>query len=214
MRRKMVERRWSVVLVLVGLLFALQGCQSLGPVGTYFQHRAEDMLEVVDVGLTYSDTPQFAFYWNSLDAFPIGYSDFDGWFIGWGGGQLGMTRLYNNCWGLGYGYEKVGWGDFDKNDESTLYIRSAGIIGIIVGATTDAPDPAPSYTPACVHFFPHVGYLGFVWNARYMEMVDFALGWFGIDICGDDGVKVGKWTLPWESAEPEESEAPEPPAGD
>jgi hypothetical protein len=47
-----------------------------------------------------------------------------------------------------------------------------------------------------VHFFPHIAYVGLVWNARYMEMVDFALGWAGLDIAGDDGYEVGQWSFP------------------
>jgi len=33
--------------------------------------------------------------------------------------------------------------------------------------------------------------VGLVGNARYMEAADFALGWVGIDIAGDDGSKLG-----------------------
>ena len=35
--------------------------------------------------------------------------------------------------------------------------------------------------------------MGFVGNANYYEMVDFMLGFFGLDISGDDGTPYGKW---------------------
>ncbi|MBI4881321.1 MAG: hypothetical protein HY812_16925 [Planctomycetes bacterium] len=57
-----------------------------------------------------------------------------------------------------------------------------------------------------MHFFPHIGYVGFVWNARYLQMIDAILGIAMIDICGDDGYPVGEWSFPYRtgSAEPEE----------
>ena len=37
--------------------------------------------------------------------------------------------------------------------------------------------------------------MGLVGNLRYLEMLDFMLGFTTIDIAGDDGVKHGAW--PW-----------------
>lgn len=158
---------------------------------TYWQYRLEDGAEIVDVGITVTKTPQIGFYWNSLEIFPVGYSHIDGWFVGWGGGQIGMTRHYNKCWGFGYGLEKIGWGAFDSWDESTLYVDYSGVLGIVLPPYQNEP----AYTPACVHFFPHIGYIGLVWNARWYEMLDFVVGFTTIDLAGDDGVKIGHW--PW-----------------
>jgi hypothetical protein len=33
----------------------------------------------------------------------------------------------------------------------------------------------------------HVGYVGVELNILYDELADFVLGWFGADICADDG---------------------------
>ncbi len=68
----------------------------------------------------------------------------------------------------------------------------------------------PQYTPACVHFIPHIGYLGLVWNARWFEIADFVVGWGGLDPSGDDGYAVGKWSFPRRRKEgtPEEPVAP------
>lgn len=41
----------------------------------------------------------------------------------------------------------------------------------------------------------HLGPVGLVANLRYMEIVDFFLGFATIDIAGDDGKKLGTW--PW-----------------
>jgi hypothetical protein len=175
-----------LLLALVAAVSMSQGCR-------YAQHRLEDALEIVDIGLTFSDEPQVGLYWNSLDLLVFGYSNVDGYFAGWGGGQIGITRHYNNCYGLIVGHEEIGWGEFDKDDPETLYVRYSGLAGLPSMATGGSPN----YTPACVHFFPHIGYVGLVWNARWMEMVDFVLGWTTIDISGDDGYKVGEWSFPW-----------------
>jgi len=42
----------------------------------------------------------------------------------------------------------------------------------------------------------HVGLVG---NLNYFEIVDLMLGFFGVDLCGDDGVLLGHW--PWQSKE-------------
>ncbi len=185
MGARRVVCRMSVLLALVLILVGSSGC-------TYLRYRAEDFAETVDVGVTLTETPQIGLYWNSLDIFPVGYSDIDGWFVGWGGGQFGRTRHYNKCWGLGYAREEIGWGKFDKDDKDTLDVQYSGILGMALPPY----EGGPSYTPACVHFFPHLGYVGLVWNARWMEMVDFIVGWTTIDIAGDDGAKLGTWSFP------------------
>jgi hypothetical protein len=113
--------------------------------------------------------------------------------VGWGGGQIGVTKHYNKCWGLGYGREEIGWGDFDKDRPETLYVDYSGVLGIVLPPYRNEP----AYTPACVHFFPHLGFVGLVWNARWYEMADFAVGFTGLDLAGDDGVKIGHW--PWQA---------------
>ena len=185
----MDAKRWfgrlGLVLALAVILSASQGCA----VGQYFQHRGEDALEMVDVGLTITKKPCIGLYWNSLDLLVAGYSNIDGYFVGWGGGQMGVTRHYNKCYGLIVSHEEVGWGTFDKTDKSTLHVRNGGLLGLASLAGRSTPD----YTPACVHFIPHIAYVGLVWNARWTEILDFALGWTTLDIGGDDGHRFGVW---------------------
>lgn len=208
--------RLAALVAVGGLVAATQGCA----VARYFQYRFEDATEVVDVGITISKTSQLALYWNSLDLLVIGYSDFDGYFVGYGGGQIGVTRLYNHCWGSGlaFGEETIGWGwdlgaPGEAKPDDMLIRRRSGILGILswamhVDITGNEFGCSPNYTPACVHFVPHIGYVGVVWNARYMEFLDFALGWAGIDICGDDGYPAGKWSFPRRQDEPKAGTAP------
>ena len=183
MQGKMGVRRACLLSALVVTFFAAQGC-------TYLQHRGEDFAEIFDLGLTITTTPQIGLYANGVSIASGGYSNIDGYFVGWGGGKFGVQRHYNKCWGLVLiGHETMGWGDFDKNDPSTLYQQWQGILGVLAMPH----ETNPNYVPACVHFFPHLGYVGLVWNARYMEMVDFILGWGMIDIARDDGYRFGVW---------------------
>jgi len=147
---------------------------------------------MIDLGFTFTTKPCIGLYWNSLDIITLGYSNIDGWFLGWGGGQFGVTRHYDKCYGFLISHEEHGWGKFDKNDKSTLNTRYGGWLGTILFPTKTTP----AYTPACVHYFPHLGFVGLVWNARYTEMIDFVFGWFGLDIAGDDGYKVARWSFP------------------
>ena len=45
--------------------------------------------------------------------------------------------------------------------------------------------------------------MGFVGNINYLQMIDLAAGFMGIDVCGDDGRRYGLW--PWETQEREAS---------
>jgi hypothetical protein len=192
MRKLAVWRVFGLV-ALIALAVGAQGCAQMGAVGTYFLQRGQDALDIPDMGISITSTPQWGFFWNSLEMGPGGWSKIDGHVLGWAGGRLGWVRHYNHCYGLFYLTENIGWGpNVDPDDPSTYYTQTAGIVGYILPPY----DSTPAYTPACVHFFPHIGYVGFVWNLRYMEMVDFMLGWFGLDIAGDDGYDVGQWSFP------------------
>ena len=221
--RKLTNWRWVVLGAMIAVLMVTQGCAALDAVGTYAVHRYEDLGEIADVGLTFTKTPQVGLYWNSLEIIVFGASDLDGYFLGWGGGQIGVTRMYARCWGFGFGEEIIGWGpelgepgEVDESRDDILVKRRSGFVGILSSiAGGDAGEnfgQGPDYTPACVHFFPHIGYFGIVWNVRYTEIVDFMLGWVGLDICGDDGYTVGKWSFP--RRKPDADEAAETAGGD
>ncbi len=210
--KSVVRSRMLALLAVAMIVVAVQGCSTLEPVGKYFQYRYEDFTEMVEGGLTITSTPQVGLYWNSLDLLTVGYCDLDGHFVGFGGGQIGITRVSAKCWALGYGEEEIGWGSqLDGENPQIMKRRSnwIGTLSTLTGEDFTGNDcwTNPQYTPACVHFFPHVAYVGLVWNARWFEIADFAVGWIGLDPSGDDGYAVGKWSFPWRSEEKEEGEA-------
>ena len=177
--------RLSVALLAVAALVAgSTGC-------TYLTHRGEDFLEIADIGVTYSSEPGGAIYAWGVSFLGGGVANVDGYFIGWGGGQIGITRHYIDAWGLlAIGEEHIGWGDFDLNRPETLHNTYQGVLGLPHAFYYSGA----GYTPACIHHL-HIGWVGVVGNLRYMEMIDFILGWTTLDIGGDDGRKVGRW--PW-----------------
>ncbi len=189
--------RGLVVVALCAVLWGSMGCQQ---VLTYAKYRGQDALEMVDVGFSITTTPQWGFYWNSLDALTFGWCDLNGYFLGWGGNQIGLTRLHAHCYGLGYAYEEIGWGDYDLKKPWTLYITNGGIPGWSMFGVPGAPKKIPAYGGACVHFFPHLGYMGIVWNARWFEMLDFFVGFSGLDLAGDDGNKYRFLVRDWGAA--------------
>ncbi len=213
--RKNVRLRLLTLAGIVAVMLCASGCAS---VGSYFEHRYRDFTRMVDVGVTFSKKPQLGLYWNSLEILTLGYSNVEGYFVGWGGAQLGMTRMYHHCWavpcfmvwtgtypvGASYGQETLGWGpllDTDRREE-VIVRRRSGVLGIATGIvgwdpTRDGYGNGPDYTPACVHLI-HLGYIGLAGDVRYTEIAQFVVGWFGLDITGHDGDRypVGKWSFP------------------
>ena len=165
------------------------GCTQLG---LYARYRVEDALEIGDIGVMVSKKPGFAVYGDGVSVLPGGYAHVDGTFVGLGGGQLGPERHYTHDVGLvGWGYEEFGWGEFDPEVSGTLDRQHVGALGVLATPV----NRRPSYAPACIHYV-HLGWVGLVGNLRYLEMVDFLLGFAAIDISGDDGTKYSAW--PWE----------------
>jgi len=136
------------------LLLAALGCAPLrlsadGPAGpastawTYLQHRLEDACETIDLGLTFSTKPGLALYADFASVAPGGYGHVDGYFVGVAGGRVGPMRHHQASLGLvGWGYEEVGWGDFDKEDLTTLNYQSCGALGLLTppyGRPASAP---------------------------------------------------------------------------
>ena len=196
--------RWRLLMraALVAVMLSATGCAS---VGHYFEHRYRDFTRMIDLGVTVSRKPQIGLYWNSLELVTIGYSKVEGHFIGWGGGQ---TRRHSHVQpllgaGLRRGHRSAGGPLLDTDRrEDVIVRRRSGVLGIatsVVGwdPTGDGYGNGPDYTPACVHFI-HLGWIGLAGNARYAEIVQFAVGWFGLDITGHDGDRypVGKWSFP------------------
>ncbi|MBM4033882.1 MAG: hypothetical protein FJ291_19185 [Planctomycetes bacterium] len=177
---------------------ALNGC-------VYLQHRGDDAVDMADIGLTWSLDPAFALYSNTPVLVPIGWSEVDGYVAGIGGGEIGMTSHYEKCIGLIlWGQEEIGWHHYDLKDPRTINLQGVGPIAPMVGPFGDA-----AFVPAWTNYI-HLGWGGIIFNARYVEMLDFLLGWFGADIARDDGKATGQW--PWEDRpRPRNPLAPAPP---
>ncbi len=173
-------QRFAAVALIGVLVAGAAGCQ----LATYAKHRVEDLLDVADIGITWSAEPCFALYYDLTPFVPIGVGYTDGYFAGLGFGALRLgDRFYQRSMGfIFWGEEEVGWGRFDRYDPATMNANQAGIVGILSGDV-----PGPDYFPSCLHYI-HLGFVGVVANLRYLQAVDFALGWLTIDICFDDGV--------------------------
>ncbi len=181
MRSRAVMLRGAAALILGIALFGLSGCTNL-------QHRWEDALDMIDVGVTFTKTPQIAVYKACSPVFAFGYGKVDGSFLGLGGGQVGLLRHHLEGIGLAlWGEQRVAFGEFDLDDPRTLNHQRSGPLG-----KKSAPYPGPEYMLCCVDHL-HLGWIGVVLNARWLQMADFALGWFGADICHDDGKPRGEW---------------------
>jgi len=128
--------RTAVLLAAAVVLLAGSGC------ATYWRNRAADFADMMDIGITVSKHTQFVFYQSFESILPLGYSDFEGTLLGWGGGHFGATRHYLKAWGaLAWGDEQVGWGDYDKDDPSTLYRMRVGLVGMPSGLITGYSNP-------------------------------------------------------------------------
>ncbi len=191
-------RRRSPFVALICLLAACIGCVGEDtylprvPSSSFLGQRFDDLLDMGDIGFTFSFEPSFALYYDLTPLIPIGYSKVDGWFAGVGGGHVGIMRHYQRNLGLIlYGEEEVGFARYDKDDDASLNRQKVGLLGIAQGLP-ERRFPGPDYTPSCLHYI-HTGWFGAVANLRYLQMVDFLLGWFGVDLCFDDGREHGAW---------------------
>ena len=182
-------------LVALGLIAAITtpGC-------AYMQHRGDDAVDTVDIGITWSTEPGFALYTNTPILLPIGWSRVDGYVAGIGGGVVGMTSHYESCTGLLlWGKEETAWHRYNLKAPHTINHQGVGPIAPMTGPFGDA-----AYVPAWTNYI-HLAYVGILFNARYMDFIDWLLGWFGVDLASDDGRDTHQW--PWEEQPKPRNEA-------
>jgi hypothetical protein len=212
MDKSLLFRRLAIALSALLLMLCVEGC-------AYFKHRWDDFTEIADIGFTISKKPYFAFYADELSLLPVGYAHVDGYFIGWGGGQLGKTTHSVHSWGvLAHGSEELGWhrqyegeGGAKEAEANEAWRKREGFIQQGAGVTMVIDDTVrvitgklfegqnqPDHSLSCLHYI-HLGWFGIVINVRTLDILDFILGWFGIDfgrldLGGDDGAK-RQWGL-------------------
>ena len=175
MERLLNLRRVCVVLVALVLLASTQGC-------TYLGNRGHDAAQMLDLGFTFTKTPQFGIYANCPLVTPVGYSKIDGYYVGMGGGKLGVMKHHQNNEGLLlWGKEENSWEQANSREPKTEQKARAGVVGLAQGLKNGEND----YKPTCVHYL-HLGWVGVAANFKYYEMYDFAAGCLGFDPAGDD----------------------------
>ncbi|MBN1865997.1 hypothetical protein JW916_01775 [Candidatus Sumerlaeota bacterium] len=207
----------------------LSGC-------SYLQARYNDAKDIADVGITVSKKPGIAAYasgpFAQVAAIGLGYVD--GRFLGMGEGRLSFFGPhYEKSIGVGvWGMEWISYyhneAEIDamppKEAAKASNHMQVGVLGMLAGLAGDGP-PAPSrqkYAISCPHYL-HVGWIGVVAGPRYLQMLDFVLGWTTLDICSDDKPRVAKSapppvteeevpadepSAPVEVSEPDSSETP------
>ena len=154
MRRGSVGRGMNWRLAATLALAALAGCGRLtqGP-GPFLRDRLKDGLDIVGVGLTFTATPQLSLYGDFASVAPFGFGQVDGHVLSIGEGDLGWMRYYSKSGAmLVYGREEVGFGngaffrfgDFDKDDKSTLSCMGVGLVGLVAPPYDRRPCAAPA----------------------------------------------------------------------
>jgi len=182
-------KRSALALIIVAAL-ALQGC-------TYLGQRLKDAGEMADIGITVSEKPEFAAYGCAFGLLSGGYGHINGNLLGLAGGHVGLVPLKQDVWGLGpVGQERSVFADGAPRH------RCTGAI-CIVQETPEGMEKSSS----CCHYL-HLGFLGLAGNIHYKEILDFVLGFAGLDICNDD--ELVQASAP--RAEPPTTAASKPPA--
>ena len=188
-----------VLLLLGAALLAAPGC-------TYLRNRGRDAAEMFDLGLTFSKTPQIGLYVNCPVIAPIGFGKVDGYYAGVGRGKVGvMEHHQRNAGAVIWGYEKNSWQAAGKDGTKAQEDQPVGLLAIARGERGEQP-----YRVSCKHYF-HLGWVGVTANICWVEIADFFLGWFLIDISGDDargGAKPPEPPKPGAPAQPSQEKKP------
>jgi len=130
MRRGNARWRWGLAIPLAAGLWTCCGCTAIRKAGVFTYDRMNDTADMVDLGVTLSGKCSLSIYACGAGLFTLGGGTLDGYYVGLGGGRLGIMRHYHKTVGLvAYSYEEYAWGQFDRNDPSTLNRRHVGVLG-------------------------------------------------------------------------------------
>ena len=154
MLRSGILRRYGLWLTAILAMAPAAGCGRLtqGP-GPFLQDRLKDLLDIPGLGLTFTATPQLSLYGDFASIAPMGFGQVDGYALAIGEGDMGWMRYYSQSGGLLlYGREEVGFGDglffrfgdFDKDDKSTLSCMGVGLFGLLAPPYDRRPCAAPA----------------------------------------------------------------------
>jgi hypothetical protein len=102
------------------------------------------MLDLVDVGLSFSSKPQLCLYGNGVSLGGAGFGMVEGHFAGIGGGNVGWVPFYTADMGaFVWCYEELAFGDYDKDDLATVNAQGTGVAGLLTG-----PPGNPAWKPS------------------------------------------------------------------
>lgn len=175
----------------VGLAVVLMAAAaSMGSGCAYLANRGNDAMDMIDIGVTVSAEPGFAFFYDFVPVIPIGAGYVNGYFIGLGGGKfsIGYPHYQRSIGLVLWGEEEV---TFEHSEDELLQMtpeqrwkatnfQRTGLAGLAQG-----PPPDTDYLISCPHYL-HLGFIGLVGSPRYLQMLDFVLGWTTLDIGMDD----------------------------
>ena len=176
---KRISRRLALMIALPLIVAALTGC-------AYLKNRGNDALDILDVGITFSEEPHVGVYAGFESLLSVGYADVEGKIFGIGNRQAGwMDMKYKAAGALLEGHEEWGYGDY-KNDPARRQKQGAGL-GLLY-------DEVPRTVPKFLNCpkFVHLLFIGVDVNCKIGEVLDFVLGWTTLDIGCDDVYGRGK----------------------
>jgi hypothetical protein len=167
---------------------------------TYMHNRGKDAMQMFDIGITVSpfSRPGLAVYGGVPGSIAVGGAYVpDAKLFGIGNNQAGWLDYEHRSYGLAvWGSSRQGAGTFDANDvyqarddQRDLTERPRFNTGPVRSIVQDNAVPLPAWIEC--DKFVHVGYVGIVFNCRFLQILDFLAGWTTLDIMGDDNVKTG-----------------------
>lgn len=185
----------GAILTFVSLLIVCgMGC-------SYLKNRGNDLLDIVQPGITVNTTwkPSFVLYFKP-SFLPIGYGSMKGKLIGLGNRHFGINEFEAYEYGfIIMGKERYGTGPFNPEDPCQIW------------PTYDRDDPsAPKERPTYYTGLPpvflknkpvlwtkflysskaiHLGWIGINLPHSPFEALDFLLGFTTLDFMGDDTAK-------------------------
>ena len=186
MRDRMFHLFLSILLV--ATVISTTGC-------TYMRNRGNDAKQMFDFGLTLSPLakPGFGAYVGVPGSITVGGAYVpDAKLLGIGNNQSGWLDYEHKSYGaLLWGSAKQGAGEFDaqdvyqaRDDQRDLTERPRFNTGPVRSMVQGNAVPGPAFIE-CDKFL-HVGYVGILFNCRFLQIVDFFAGWTTLDIMNDD----------------------------
>lgn len=162
---------------------------------SYMHNRGADAIQMFDIGITVSPLckPGLAAYVGVPGSIALGGAYVpDAKIFGIGNNQAGWLDYEHKSYGaLLWGSSKQGAGEFDpkdvyqaREDQRNLTKRPRFNTGPVRDIVEGNPVPPPAFI-VCDKFV-HVGYVGILFNCRFLQIVDFLAGWTTLDIMDDD----------------------------